>query len=100
MSEPEYKLHKEDDWVIECDRCGSADVPTVATDWRDIGKRPEEISKDRRPKEYLCMFCYETHFGSIFEYRHHRDIEPLARAICQGLNLLARQQRHGDASGG
>ena len=90
-----YKLRfgpddPEHEWPLECDRCGSP-APTVASDWDDIGKRPEEIPKGRAPKELLCVFCYETHLGSILKYRHLRDNADIARGLCQALNILARK---------
>lgn len=76
-------------WPMECDRCGS-NAPTAEHKWDDLGKLPNEIPKDRAPMELLCVFCYETHFGSILKYRHMAEHRDIARALCQALNIMRR----------
>lgn len=90
MSATVYKLRKHDNDILECDRCGSP-APTVEHRWDDIG-RTRPIDPDRAPTELLCMFCYETHFGTILKYDHHRDNQDIARAMCQSLNLIVQRK--------
>lgn len=90
----EYKLHKDDGDTIECDRCHS-EAPTVATDWDDLGRR-DRIDPDRRPKEYLCVFCYETFFGNMLKYDHYREQKTLAQSMCQALNIILARSSRGD----
>lgn len=97
MADP-YKLRKADGYVVECDRCSSP-APTVERDWDDIGTPPEQIPHDRAPKERLCLFCYETHLGTLLKYRHHREDADLARAIAQALNLVLARVGRGAKNG-
>lgn len=87
MAENKYEVHYEQGDPIACDRCRSEAVPTIATAWDDLGRR-ERIDPDRRPKEYLCVFCYETFFGNMLKYDHYRDQKTLAQSICQALNII------------
>lgn len=86
----DYKLHRDSGDVIECDRCGSPDTQTVATEWDDIG-RQGGAPKSRRAKEYLCVFCYETHLGVALDHRHRADLDQVTRGLCQALNILLRR---------
>lgn len=85
-----YKLHKEAGDIIECDRCSSP-APTVKTDWDDLGR--DRINPDRRPQEYLCVFCYETFFGNMLKYDHYREQKTLAQSLCQSLNLIMARRK-------
>ena len=82
----DYVLRKDNGDIIECDRCGSP-APTVETDWDDLGRR-DRIDPDRRPHEYMCVFCYETFFGNMLKYDHYSDQKTLAQSICQSLNII------------
>lgn len=86
MAEHKYEQRYDGKDPIECDRCGSQ-APTVETDWDDIGRR-ERVSKNRKPKERLCKFCYETHLGIILDGRGRADLDMLARGLAQAFNLL------------
>ena len=73
----EYVLRRDGDDIVECTSCGSP-APTV--------EYSERFPKETN--ELLCMFCYETHFGSILKYRHNAEDQSIARALCQALNLI------------
>lgn len=88
MSNTVYVLRKKDGDILECDRCCSP-APTVEHRWDDIVRR-EPIDPARAPMELLCMFCYETHFGTILKYAHHRENHDISRAMCQSLNLIMK----------
>ncbi len=91
MAETKYEIRRtEHGDTIPCDRCGTEDVPTVETRWDDVGKRSEDIHANRPAMESLCVFCYETHFGSIFKYEMYREERTMARAMVQAFHILLR----------